>query len=118
MIQAQSNKMTQLYVTVINAILSSVSVLIIEIGKSGLHFLFEEFLFKDEKKEIDDGVCVCGCVCVCVYFCLGGKSRGNSLENASYEDIRFLILACHSLRISKLMHTVENIILPIKCSKV
>ena len=114
MIQAQSNKMTQLYVTVINAILSSVSVLIIEIGKSGLHFLFEEFLFKDEKKEIDDGVCVC----VCVYFSLGGKSRGNSLENASYEDIRFLILACHSLRISKLMHTVENIILPIKCSKV
>ena len=62
MIQAQSNKMTQLYVTVINAILSSVSVLIIEIGKSGLHFLFEEFLFKDEKKEIDDGVCVCVCV--------------------------------------------------------
>ena len=43
MIQVQSNKMTQLYVTVINAILSSVSVLIIEIGKSGLHFLFEEF---------------------------------------------------------------------------
>ena len=65
MIQVQSNKMTQLYVTVINAILSSVSVLIIEIGKSGLHFLFEEFLFKDEKKEIDDGVCVCVCVCVC-----------------------------------------------------
>ena len=108
--------MTQLYTTVINAILSSVSVLIIEVGKSSLHLLFEEFLFKDEKKEMDDGVCVC--VCMCVYFCLGGKSRGNSLENASYEDIRFLILACHSLRISKLMHTVENIILPIKCSKV
>ena len=56
--------MTQLYTTVINAILSSVSVLIIEVGKSSLHLLFEEFLFKDEKKEMDDGVCVCVYVCV------------------------------------------------------
>lgn len=103
--------MTQLYATAINAILSSVSVLTIEIDKNGLHLLFEEFLFKDERKKWT-------MVCVCVYFCLGGESRGNNLENASYEDIRFLILACHSLRISKLMHTVENIILPIKCSKV
>lgn len=104
--------MTQLSATVVNAILSSVSVFIIDIGKSGLHLSFEEFFLKDEKKEMYDGVCVC------TYFCLGGESRGNSLENASYEDIRFLILACHSLRISKLVHTVENIILPIKCNKV
>ena len=108
--------MTQLSATVVNAILSSVSVFIIEIGKSGLHLSFEEFFFKDEKKEMYDGVCVC--VCVCVYFCLGRESREISLEDASYEDIRFLILSCHSLRISKLAHTVENIILPIKCSKV
>ena len=56
--------MTQLSATVVNAILSSVSVFIIEIGKSGLHLSFEEFFFKDEKKEMYDGVWVCVCVCV------------------------------------------------------
>ena len=50
--------MTQLYATVINAILSSVSVLTIEIDKNGLHLLFEEFLFKDERKKWTM-VCVC-----------------------------------------------------------
>ena len=27
-----------------------------------------------------------------VYICLGGESRGKSLDKASYEDIRFLTL--------------------------
>ena len=59
--------MTQLSTTVVISILSSVSVFIIEIGKSGLHLSFEEFFFKDEKKEMYDGVCVC------VYVLLPGK---------------------------------------------